>query len=99
MINTILTGIFKLIISLVSVVLAPIDLIITNFLPSLDSALNAVNSMFGIAGSAMGFCVSLTGLSSDTLSLIVLYYTFKLTVPVLVSAVKQAIKWYNALKP
>lgn len=98
MINAIITGFFNVIISLVSVVMAPIDLIVQQFLPDLGNAVSAVGSMFSLVGNVMGFIVSLTGLSSTALSLIVMYYTFKLTVPLLVSALKQAIKWYNALK-
>lgn len=98
MINALITGIFNIIISLVNVVLAPIDLLIKQFLPDLSTAINAIGSMFGLVGNVLGFVVSLTGLSSTALSLIVMYYTFKLTMPVLVSAIKQAIKWYNALK-
>lgn len=98
MINALITGVFNIIISLVNVVLAPIDLLIEQFLPDLSTALNAVSSMFNLVGNCLGFIVSLTGLSSTALSLIVMYYTFKLTVPILVSAIKQAIQWYNALK-
>lgn len=98
MINALLTGVFNVILSLVDVVLSPIDLLIKQFLPDLGTAISSIGGMFNIVGNVMGFIVSLTGLSSTALSLIVMYYTFKLTVPVLVSAVKQAIKWYNALK-
>lgn len=98
MINAIIMGIMKLIMGLVSVLLSPIDSLISQFLPSLDSAINAIGAMFSYVSNFMGFVVSATGLSSETLSLIVLYYTFKLTVPLMVSTVKSAIKWYNALK-
>lgn len=99
MINALLTGIFKLIIGLVSVILSPIDLLITNSLPSLDHALTAVANFFTYIGSSIGWVISLTGLSSDTLSLIVLYFTFKLTAPMLFYMIKLAIGWYNKLKP
>lgn len=99
MINALLTGIFNLIIGLVGVVLAPIDTLITTFLPDLSTGLSAIGSMFALADNVMGFCVSVTGLSSETLALIVLYWTFKLTAPLAVSTVKSAIKWYKALKP
>lgn len=99
MINALLTGIFKLIIGLVSVILAPIDLLITNALPSLDNALTAVANFFTFIGSSLGWVISLTGLSSDTLSLIVLYFTFKLTAPMLFYMIKLALSWYNKLKP
>lgn len=99
MINAILTGIFKLIIGLVSLILSPIDALITNALPGLDSALTAVANFFTYIGSSIGWVISLTGLSSETLSLIVLYFTFKLTAPMLFYMIKLAISWYNKLKP
>lgn len=99
MINALLTGIFKLIIGLVSVILSPIDLLITNALPGLDHALIAVSNFFTYIGSSIGWVISLTGLSSDTLSLIVLYFTFKLTAPMLFYMIKLALSWYNKLKP
>lgn len=99
MINAILTGIFKLIIGLVSIILTPIDSLITSALPSLDNALTAVASFFTYIGSSIGWVISLTGLSSETLSLIVLYFTFKLTAPMLFYMIKLALSWYNKLKP
>lgn len=99
MINALLTGIFNLIISLVGILLSKVDAVILEFLPDLSSALTAISNMFNLASNVMGFCVSLTGLSSETISLIVLFYTFKLTLPLLISTVKLAVKWYNALKP
>lgn len=99
MINALLSGIFKLIIGLVSIILAPIDLLITNALPSLDNALTGVANFFTYIGSSIGWVISLTGLSSDTLSLIVLYFTFKLTAPMLFYMIKLALSWYNKLKP
>lgn len=99
MINSLLTGLFKLIIGLVSIILSPIDLLITNALPSLDNALTGVADFFIYIGSSIGWVISLTGLSSDTLSLIVLYFTFKLTCPMLFYMIKLALSWYNKLKP
>lgn len=99
MINALLTGIFKLIIGLVSVILSPIDLLITNALPSLDNALTAVANFFTFIGSSLGWAISLTGLSSESLSLIALYFTFKLTAPMLFYMIKLALSWYNKLKP
>lgn len=99
MIGKILTGIMNLIISLVSVLLTPIDLLIENALPGLDSAFSAIASIFIYASQGIGWAISLTGISSEAISLIILYYTFKLTVPLTVSTIKLALKWYNILKP
>lgn len=99
MINKLLMGIFKLIIGLVSVILSPIDSLITNALPSLANALEAVNQFFNLISTGIGWAVSLTGLSNETLSLIVAYFTFKLTLPIGFYMIKLALSWYNRLKP
>ncbi len=99
MINALLKGIMSLIIGLVSTILKPIDLLIVSVLPDLSSALTAVGNLFNFASQYVGFAISATGLSNETLSLIVLYFTFKLTAPLMVSTVKSAIKWYDKLKP
>lgn len=99
MINKLLMGVFKLIISLVTVILSPIDTLITNALPSLANALEAVNQFFNLISNGIGWAVSLTGLSNETLSLIVMYFTFKLTAPMLFYMIKLALSWYNKLKP
>lgn len=99
MINAILQGIMSLIIGLVSILLAPVDLAISAALPDLSSAISAVGSYFSLALQNIGFAISVTGLSSTAISIIVLYYTFKLTLPVTFYLVKLAIKWYDKIKP
>ena len=99
MINALLKGIMSLIISLVSVILAPIDIAIQSVLPDLSSALSSVGSLFNLIGQSIGWGISVLGLSSETISLIVLYFTFKLTAPMLFYMIKLALSWYNKLKP
>lgn len=99
MIRAILSGIIKLIISLVSLLLAPIDLLIQGVLPELSSALTAIGNFLNIISSSIGWAVSLSGLSSSAISLIVAYFVFKLTAPMLFYMIKLALSWYNKLKP
>ena len=99
MINAILTGIFNLIINLVGIILSPIDLLIENALPNLDGAINAVGTLFNIIGQSIGWGISLTGISSECIALIVTYYVFKLSTPMLFYLIKLALSWYNKLKP
>lgn len=99
MINAILMGIIKLIVSLVSLILTPIDNLIQTALPDLSNALTAVGNFFNLISNVIGWVVSATGLSNETLSLIVMYFTFKLTAPMLFYMIKLAINWYNKLKP
>lgn len=99
MINAILKGIFKLVTSLVGVLLTPIDNLISTSLPDLQTGLNAIGEFLSLATSSVGWVLSVFGLSSECLSLIVLYFTFKLTVPLTISTIKSAIRWYDKLKP
>ena len=99
MINKILMGIIKLIVSLVSLILLPIDNLIQSALPDLSNALTAVGNFFNLISDVIGWVVSATGLSNETLSLIVMYFTFKLTAPMLFYMIKLALSWYNKLKP
>lgn len=99
MINKLLMGIIKLLTSLITAVLSPIDALIIQNIPGLSSALVAVNSVLSFITNGIGWVVSLTGLSSECISLIVSYYVFKLTVPLLFDAVKLVISWYDKLKP
>lgn len=99
MINAILTGIINLIIGLVNIVLYPIDALILSALPDLSNALTAVGSFLNLISTSIGWVISLTGLSQETLSLIVVYFTFKLTAPMLFYMIKLALDWYEKLKP
>lgn len=99
MINAILKGIISLIIGLVSLILTPIDNLILTALPDLSNALTAVGNFLNLISNGIGWAVSLTGLSNEALSLIVMYFTFKLTAPMLFYMIKLALSWYNKLKP
>lgn len=99
MINAILTGIFNVIISLVNVLLTPIDALIASSLPSLDNAINAIGQLFATIGVSIGWGISLVGISSECIALIVAYFVFKLTLPIAFYLVKTAIAWYDKLKP
>lgn len=98
MIKALINGIIKLIMSLVSVLTAPIDMIIEQALPDLSNALNSFASVLTLITDVMGWVISLTGISTTAISLIVTYYVFKLTTPILFSSIKAAIKWYKTLK-
>ena len=99
MIQFLLKGIISLIVSLVTLILTPIDNLIQSALPQLSSALTGVGNFLNIIGSGIGWAISLTGLSSSAITLIVAYFVFKLTAPMLFYMIKLALSWYNRLKP
>lgn len=99
MINKILMGIIKLITGLVTLILSPIDNLIQSALPDLSSALTGVGNFLNLISNSIGWGISALGLSNETLSLIVMYFTFKLTAPMMFYMIKLAITWYNKIKP
>ena len=99
MINKIIMGILKLIIGLISLILSPIDNLITSALPDLANALDSISAFLGYCTQSIGWVISLTGLSPSVISLIVMYYGFSLTAPMLFYFIKLALSWYNRLKP
>lgn len=99
MINALLIGIINIILFLVNLILVPIDGLISTFLPDLSTALTSVAIMFDYALSYIGFAIDMTGISDFAISLIVAYWTFKLTAPLAVYLIKTALNWYRTLKP
>lgn len=98
MINALINGVFKIIISLSSIILAPIDLLIRTFIPDLNYAIGAIAKFFTYALTYIGYVVDMTLLSSEIIQFVILAYVFRLTVPFAIYSVKLAIKWYNSLK-
>lgn len=98
MIKAIINGIMALIISLVNLLLAPIDLIINEALPNLSSALDYISNLFDMASDVIPFIISYTGLNNVVLTIIIDLFVFILTVPLMVHSIKLAISWYEKLK-
>lgn len=99
MINAILKGIFKLITSLVSLILLPIDAAINLALPSVADALDLISNFFNWVTGLIPWGISWFGMDLTVRTLFVGYITFELTVPLTISTIKLAIKWYDKLKP
>lgn len=103
MTSDIVSFVFNLIISLVffliKIILLPIDLIIAQFIPSVSSAFTAVGEFLELIASGLGWAISAAGIPYSAIALVATYLIFKLTFPILMWAIKLAIKWYNAFKP
>lgn len=92
-------GVFKIIISLVSLLLTPIDNLIAQFLPGLDDAFTMIGNLVQQLCNVVPWVMSWMGVSSVVVSLLVSYLTFKMSVPIVVHTIKLALKWYDKLKP
>lgn len=100
MIAKLMSAIMTLIISLVNVLLTPINLVIEQFLPSeITNGLNSISGFFQVVSDGLGWVVSASGIPSTAIAIIVATMIFKLSVPLIVHATKLAVKWYDKLKP
>ena len=99
MINAILKGIFKLIISLVSLLLTPIDSLINSAFPVIAEGINYINNFFNYIINIIPYILSWFHSPTAFVQLVVGYVTFRFTIPLAIHTVKLAIKWYDKLKP
>lgn len=99
MIVVLLTAFLNFIILFCKAILLPINTLIEQFLPDLSNMLSSVQPLFDTASQYLNWVISLSGLSTTAIQFIVLYFTFKLTVPLSVYVIKFVVKWYNALVP
>lgn len=98
MIGKIISGIFKLLLGLVSVVFAPLDSFIASNIPNLANAIGVINSLIDYITRFSGWVVDSLLIETYTIDLFLAYITFKLTAPIVFNSIKTAVKWYNSLK-
>lgn len=98
MIKAIIKGIFKIIMKLVAVLLSPIDSLITQFLPGTNTIFRFITGAFNVVGQFFSWIIDATLIDSEVVAFLIGVITFRLTVPLLVYAIKLIVKWYNALK-
>lgn len=98
MIKAIINGIFNLVLGLVDIVLMPIDLIIQQFLPGVSDVISSIGAFFNYILGVIPFLCSWFHIPPYLILFLISYWTFRLTVPLLVHAIKNAVAWYNKLK-
>lgn len=98
MIKAIITGIFKLITSLINIILLPINALINTFIPDLNNVFGIITNFFNYAFNLAGYILDMLCIPPIVANLFVAYITFKLTAPYAINAIKLALKWYNTLK-
>lgn len=99
MIKFYITAITFFIKSLVGAILSPIDSLLYDSLPELSNIIASVGQYFSWAVGFINWLLSWLPLSATTFNFIIAIWLFKLTVPVIVEAVKLVVKWWHALAP
>ena len=102
MIENVLNGLFNGLISLVQSVvdlfLTPIDNLINSYLPSVGNIFSSIGTFLGQCMTYVGWLIDALCIPNSLLVFLGLYWTFKLTVPLLVSGIKTIIKWFKVFK-
>lgn len=99
MIGKILNGVLQFVINTVTLLLTPIDNLITTNFPSLDNALSSINSFINYIISVIGYAIDASCLTDVVLLLVVGYYSFTIVLSVSTYVIKLILKWYKALVP
>lgn len=99
MIGKLLKGLIDFVISLVGIILLPIDSLISNAFPSLSNAIQSINDLINYIIGVIGYAIDASGLSDIAIFMVVAYYSFSITCTLSASALKLALKWYEKLKP
>lgn len=99
MIDTILNGFFNFTIFLIETCTAPIDVIISNYMPSVQEAFTLATNFFDYILSFIPWILSWFNLPPNFLQFVVTSWSFVILVGLGVHAIKLVVHWYNILKP
>ena len=98
MISALINGIINLAEFMISLFLAPIDLVLQTLVPSTSSAFAYITSMFNMLGIYTRFVISYTGLLPDLISIMILLIVPIITIPITVHGFKLILAWWRTLK-
>lgn len=95
----IISVILSFVTTLINLVLLPMDLVIVNYFPTLQTALDSVNNLLGWLTDFTAWVISWLPFDSN-------FYTFTLlaliaiyTIPLAVNGIKLVVKWWHYLVP
>jgi uncharacterized membrane protein len=83
---------------IIGIILVPIDAVITTFIPNIATYTQNIIDFFGIITTYIGWGLSALGLNAVIITLLVAFWTFKLTAPAIAWVFKLIFKWWHAVK-
>lgn len=90
---------FSLVLSLINLLVTPINNFIINNIPGLSDIINQIGDFFEYIGNIVPWVVSYFGLYPQLINQIVNILTLEILFILFDDAIKFAVKWYNTLKP
>lgn len=98
MINILFNAIYSILITLINLILSPINALITSAIPDLSKIFTLIYNLFDTLFSYANYALNATLISTEVFNLFVVVTTLKLTLPYQIHAIKLAIKWFKSLK-
>lgn len=98
MISDLLQNILLLLATGLNWLLQPIDIVIAEFLPTLNDALDYITAFFNGLTNVSQWVVSFFGLFDNVLALIVTGIIAPTLISLAIMPIKLGIRWYNSLK-
>lgn len=97
MIKVLIDGLLNLFSIVITVILTPINLALNTLVPDLTNAIAIVNSFWSLLETYGKFCISYTGMTSTTMSIIIVLIYANLIIPWTVHGLKLVAKWWEVL--
>lgn len=94
----ILTFIMSVLFTIINVLLIPIDAIINALIPNFGQLSTSIVNFFNLALTYIGNAMSMLGINSVVVGMLIAFWTFKLTAPVGMWLLKLIFKWWHAVK-
>lgn len=91
--------IFKAVKLLITLITAPLDLLIKGLLPDISHGLSQVASFFDWLTDFVGYVLSWLPFTSSFYVFLIACLVFYYTIPLVAHTIKLIVAWYNALKP
>jgi len=96
--TTLVEIVLQVIMTIVAILLTPISMIISTYLPDFDNALRSLAQMFDYAITYMGWIISAFAIPSLVITAMIAYYTFVVLSKLTMWSIKLGISWYRAIK-
>jgi len=97
--NSFIQFVLNFVFLIVNLIMIPIDLLIAGLIPDLTDGFTHVANFLQLIFQSIGWAISVSGIPTFALNMIIALVIFKLTVPFPVWLIKLGLKWYKTLKP
>lgn len=96
--STALNVVFSLVSTFMKIILAPIDMLIVNYLPDVSDMIVKLREFLSLCFSFIGWVIDAFGIPSGAITLIISYFVLKYTIHMAVIGFKLIFGWVKSLK-